>query len=75
MIPARLLFNRATGLGDVVAQEGEIHSVDPAQAVQLIRSGRAVPAPGEPDLPPPTSITTGDLGLRPEAPPAPRRKS
>lgn len=74
MIPPRLLFNRATGLGDVEAQPGEIHPVDPRLVRGLVSSGRAVPAPDGPDLLPAPPLTPEALGLEPPAPHTSRRR-
>lgn len=44
----RLLFLRATGLGDLAAEPGQIVPVDdPARARAFIAAGRAVPAPDD----------------------------
>ena len=74
MISTKLLFNRATGLGFAVAQPGDILDVrDVSLAQELIIKGRAVPAPGEPEMEIPSAMTASSLSPEP-APPKKGRK-
>lgn len=74
MISTKLLFNRATGLGFAVAQPGDIVDVlDVSLAQELCIKGRAVPAPGEPELVIP-SVLTADAVNPEAAPPKKGRK-
>lgn len=70
----RLLFTRSTGLGNAVAEPGQILNIEDGQARIFIASGRAVPAPGEiaPDTP--KAITTESFGLNPETSASQRKK-
>lgn len=72
----RLLFLRATGLGSIAAEPGQIPDIDfeEGQARVLIARGRAIPAPGEVAPEPHAAITTESLGLNSETPAVQRKK-
>jgi len=71
----RLLFTRATGLGDLAAEPGQTLDLqDPARVREVLSSGRAVPAPDEEPLAVPTVITS-DAIAPPDTVPAPKRRN